>query len=115
MDIFFSPILTHSLKALGILPEAEAPFATAGDGITNVEVPRVAQNGSSLEFSVTWADGGGVGGLEDTAPLVDIWLAAQQADPPAWVELAVQLVRKTKHRETSCFVVRRCLFYHSGL
>ncbi|CAN0394441.1 unnamed protein product [Pylaiella littoralis] len=78
-------------EALGILPEAEAPYATAGEGISNVYVPRVAQNGSSLEFSVTWADGGGSGGLEDTAPLVDIWLTAQQVSPPARVELALQL------------------------
>lgn len=80
------------LKGLGVLPEDEAPSANPGDGISNVVVPRVDQNGSSLKFSVTWADGGGDGGFEDTAPLVDIWLAAQQSDPPAWVELAVQLV-----------------------
>lgn len=81
------------LKGLGILPEAEAPSANPGDGISDVDVPRVDQNGSSLKFSVTWADGGGDGGFEDTSPLVDIWLAAQQSDPPAWVEVAVQLVR----------------------
>eukprot|EP00752_Nemacystus_decipiens_P017872 g16022.t1 len=78
-------------EGLGILPEAEAPSADPGDGISNVDVPRVDQNGSSLAFSVTWADGGGDGGFEDTAPFVDIWLAAQQSDPPAWVELAVEL------------------------
>lgn len=34
-----------------------------------------------------WADGGGAGGKEDTAELVDIWLSAKQYDPPAWVEI----------------------------
>lgn len=88
---------TRFRKGLGILPEVEAPSATPGDGISNVDIARVDQNGSSLKFSVTWADGGGKEGFEDTAPLVDIWLAAQQSDPPAWVEVAVQLVRNLTH------------------
>ncbi|CAM9230207.1 unnamed protein product [Ectocarpus sp. 12 AP-2014] len=77
-------------EGLGILPEAEAPSATPGDGISNVDVPRVEQNGSSLSFSVAWGDGGGAGGFEDTAPFIDIWLVAEQSDPPAWVELVVE-------------------------
>ncbi|CAM9449851.1 unnamed protein product [Ectocarpus fasciculatus] len=78
-------------EGLGILPEAEAPSATPGDGISNVDISRVDQDGSSLSFSVTWGDGGGDGGFEDTAPFVDIWLVAEQSDPPAaMVELVVE-------------------------
>lgn len=79
-------------QALGIVPSSEAPYASDGDGISNINVPRVDQDGSSLSFSVTWADGGGAGGTEDTAQLVDIWLSAKQYDPQAWVELPVQEV-----------------------
>lgn len=84
------------MKALGILPEAEAPAAVPGDGISNVDVLRVDQNGSTLEFSVSWADGGGDGGLEDTAPFVDVWFAAQQSNPAAWVELPVEQVIRVR-------------------
>ncbi|CAN0131448.1 unnamed protein product [Scytosiphon promiscuus] len=78
-------------EGLGILPEDEAPSATPGEGITNVDILSVDQNDSSLAFSVTWTDGGGAGGLEDTALFVDVWLFARQSDPPAWVELPPEL------------------------
>ncbi|CAM9634513.1 unnamed protein product, partial [Hapterophycus canaliculatus] len=78
-------------KGLGILPEAEAPSVTPGEGINDVNILHVDQNGSSMTVSVTWADGGWAGGLEDAAPLVDIWLAAQQSDPLVRVELHTEL------------------------
>lgn len=58
-----------------------------------MDVLHVDQNGSSLEFSVSWADGGGDGGLEDLALFVDLWVVAQQSDPSAWVELPVAQVK----------------------
>lgn len=91
--VSFTPYCCARFKGLGVLPEAEAPFANPGEGISNVNILRVDQNGSSLTFSVAWADGGGVGGFEDTSEFVDVWLAAYQSDPPAWVELSAGLVR----------------------
>lgn len=88
------PFFFLSSQGLGIVPSAEAPYASAGEGISNVRIPRVDQNGSSLSFSVTWADGGGVGGTEGTSELVDIWLTAKQVDPAAWVELPLLQVGK---------------------
>lgn len=56
-------------------------------------MPRLEQDGLSISLSVTWADGGGTGGAEDTAPLVDIWYTARQPDPVNWVQMPVFEVR----------------------
>lgn len=70
----------------------EAPAITPGGGISNVALPRVDQDGLSLSLSVTWADGGGVGGTEDTAQLIDIWFTGRQVAPVTWVQLPVMEV-----------------------
>lgn len=57
-------------------------------------MPRLDRDGLNLFLSVTWADGGGAGGTEDTAQLVDIWFTAEQSNPRSWVQIPIKEVKR---------------------